>query len=107
MIVVAYVTLSFTELSLLRKLYNATYQYGTFAYSCFLKPHSGDTTGNQQDALESFYNSQASVYDATRNGLLQGRQDMLALVAAQVKHGRENGRIKQKPIWVDIGGGTG
>lgn len=106
-IVVAYLTLSFTELSLLRKTYNAVYHYGTFAYSCFLKPHSGDGTGSQQDALESFYRSQASIYDATRNKLLQGRHEMLALVAAQVKYRRETGQMKQKPIWVDIGGGTG
>ena len=32
---------------------------------------------------------------------------MLALVAAQVKHRRDTGQINQKPIWVDIGGGTG
>ncbi|KAK5169493.1 uncharacterized protein LTR77_005469 [Saxophila tyrrhenica] len=106
-IVLAYVILSFTELSLLRKTYNALWHYGNFAYSCFLKPHSGDKTGNQQDALESFYSSQAGIYDATRARLLQGRQDMLALVAAQIKHRRNTGQIAQKPIWVDIGGGTG
>ena len=106
-IVVAYITLSFTELSLFRKAYNAIHHYGTFVYLCFLKPHSGDTKGNQQDALESFYKSQASIYDATRNRLLQGRQEMLALVAAQVKYRRETGQISQKPIWVDVGGGTG
>lgn len=106
-IVVAYFTLSFTELSFLRKTYNALYHYGTFAYSCFLKPHEGDGTGNQQDALESFYKSQASVYDATRNRLLQGRHEMLALVAAQIKHRQNTGQISEKPIWVDIGGGTG
>ena len=85
-------------------------QSGITAHSltpCFLKPHSGDGTGSQQDALESFYKSQAAVYDATRNKLLQGRQDMLALVAAQVKYRRETGEINQKPIWVDVGGGTG
>lgn len=32
---------------------------------------------------------------------------MLALVAAQVKYRRNNGQINKKPIWVDIGGGTG
>ena len=106
-IIIAYITLSFTELSLLRKTYNAIYHYGTFAYTCFLKPHSGDGTGSQQDALESFYQSQASIYDATRNKLLQGRHEMLALVAAQVKHRRDTNQINQKPIWVDIGGGTG
>lgn len=106
-IVVAYVVLSFTELSLLRKTYHAIQHYGTFVYSCFLKPHSGDRTGKQQDALESFYSSQASVYDSTRTKLLQGREDMLALVAAQMKHRTQSGEINTKPIWVDIGGGTG
>ena len=105
--VAAYFVLSFTELSLLRKTYNALHHYSTFAYSCFLKPHSGDRTKNQQDALESFYNSQATVYDATRDRLLQGRQDMLTLVAAQIKCRREAGQLSQRPIWVDIGGGTG
>ncbi|KAK3712950.1 hypothetical protein LTR37_008835 [Vermiconidia calcicola] len=106
-IVAAYLIFSFTELSLLRKTYNVIHHYGTFAYTCFLKPHSGDRNGKQQDALESFYGSQATIYDATRAKLLQGRQDMLALVAAQVKHRRRTGQVSQKPIWVDIGGGTG
>ncbi|TPX17034.1 uncharacterized protein E0L32_012311 [Thyridium curvatum] len=79
-----------------------------FCYSCFIKPHQGDTKGNQQDALESFYGSQADVYDVTRKTLLKGREDMLALVAAQladkdaVKKGRPHRRV-----WVDVGGGTG
>ena len=106
-ILVAYVTLSFTELSYYRKAYNALYHYGAFAWSCFLKPHTGDGSGSQQDALESFYKSQAGIYDATRARLLQGREDMLALVAAQVKHRRRIGQLSKKPIWVDIGGGTG
>lgn len=106
-ILMAYVTLSFTELSYFKTAWNAIYHYSKFAYSCFLKPHSGDASGSQQDALESFYKSQASIYDATRTRLLQGREDMLALVAAQVKHRCRNGQINHKPIWVDIGGGTG
>ena len=57
-LVIAYVVLSFTELTILSKTYNAFHHYGTFIYSCFLKPHSGDGTGNQQDALESFYSTQ-------------------------------------------------
>ncbi|KAK6540561.1 hypothetical protein TWF694_009352 [Orbilia ellipsospora] len=77
-----------------------------FVYSCFLKPHSGDNR-NQQDALESFYSTQASVYDATRTKLLSGREDMLGLVAAQLKYKRDSRSIKRKPIWVDVGGGTG
>ncbi|EMC92952.1 hypothetical protein BAUCODRAFT_37864 [Baudoinia panamericana UAMH 10762] len=107
LLLIAYFVLSFTDLSVLQKAYNGLYHYTTFAYSCFLKPHTGDGTGRQQDALESFYKSQASIYDATRRRLLQGREDMLALVAAQVKYRREHGQISQKPIWLDIGGGTG
>lgn len=107
LLVLTYFILSFTELSILRKTYNAWKEYGKFAYSCFLKPHTGDGSGSQQDALESFYKAQASIYDVTRTKLLQGRQDMLALVAAQVKYRREQSQVSQKPIWVDIGGGTG
>lgn len=80
-----------------------------FFYASFLKPHNGDGTENgQQDALESFYKAQANVYDATRKRLLRGREDMLALVAAQLvnKKNREH-RHETRRIWVDIGGGTG
>jgi betaine lipid synthase len=106
-ILASYVIFSFTEFSLLRKSYGAWSQYAKFAYNCFLKPHSGDGSGSQQDALESFYKAQASIYDATRTRLLQGREDMLALVAAQAKYRQRAGQIPSKPIWVDIGGGTG
>ncbi|KAI0798754.1 hypothetical protein GGR55DRAFT_684645 [Xylaria sp. FL0064] len=79
-----------------------------FIYSCFLKPHGGDSKGNQQDALESFYKSQASVYDATRKRLLKGREDMLALAAAQLAlKAKAVDSNKARRIWVDIGGGTG
>lgn len=51
---------------------------------------------------------QADVYDATRKRLLRGREDMLALAAAQLKYKADKGVFSgQKPIWVDIGGGTG
>lgn len=73
--------------------------YARFAYGCFLKPHTGDVTGNQQDALESFYKAQANVYDATRARLLHGRKDMLSLAASQLKDADFQGR---KPIWVDV-----
>ncbi|RYP52077.1 hypothetical protein DL769_010727 [Monosporascus sp. CRB-8-3] len=81
-----------------------------FIYSCFLKPHAGDAKRNQQDALESFYKGQAGAYDATRKTLLKGREDMLALVAAQVLFKAQ--RDGQSPdnkrrIWIDVGGGTG
>ncbi|KAK7714425.1 hypothetical protein SLS57_007151 [Botryosphaeria dothidea] len=81
--------------------------YLRFAWGCFVKPHSGDRTGNQQDALESFYKQQASVYDATRAKLLHGRDDMLGLVAAQLQHKASAGLLPRKPIWIDVGGGTG
>jgi len=82
--------------------------YAIFFYNCFLKPFSrssAERSGDQQDALESFYKGQAGVYDVTRGLLLKGREEMLALAAAQLKY-----RIKKegrKVVWVDIGGGTG
>lgn len=75
-----------------------------FFYASFLKPHTGDGTGNgQQDALESFYKAQAGVYDATRKRLLRGREDMLGLVAAQlVQKAAKNRTHDPKRIWVDV-----
>ncbi|KAI0169166.1 hypothetical protein GGR52DRAFT_592975 [Hypoxylon sp. FL1284] len=77
-----------------------------FLYSCFFKPYDGDSNGNQQDALESFYKKQAGVYDATRKTLLKGREDMLALAAAQLVFRAKNDDGKGR-VWVDVGGGTG
>lgn len=49
------------------------------------------------------YTVQAGVYDATRRRLLRGREDMLGLVAAQLKHKVENKEIKpSKAVWVDV-----
>ena len=75
-----------------------------FFYASFLKPHTGDGAGNgQQDALESFYKAQAGVYDATRKRLLRGREDMLALVAAQLVQKAAKDRTRDpKRIWVDV-----
>ncbi|KAK8061477.1 hypothetical protein PG994_007843 [Apiospora phragmitis] len=81
-----------------------------FAYGCFLKPHSSGEKGNQQDALESFYKTQAGAYDVTRGALLKGREDMLALAAAQlVYRAKQDGGAPEhkRRIWVDVGGGTG
>ncbi|KAK7754949.1 hypothetical protein SLS62_003033 [Diatrype stigma] len=81
-----------------------------FVWSCFLKPHKGDAKRNQQDALESFYKGQADAYDATRKTLLKGREDMLALAAAQVLYRVQRGdqpSHSKRRIWIDIGGGTG
>lgn len=72
--------------------------YLRFIYGSFLKPHTGDSNGNQQEALESFYQSQAEAYDITRTTLLRGRDDMIELVAAQLKHKN----FARKPVWVDV-----
>lgn len=106
-LLVAYFTLHFTELEHMQKLWNVTCTAVKFVWNCFLKPHSGDKSGNQQDALESFYKAQADIYDATRSRLLHGREDMLGLVAAQIKYQAKTGQLSNKPIWVDVGGGTG
>ncbi|KAF8473207.1 hypothetical protein BDZ91DRAFT_675824 [Kalaharituber pfeilii] len=86
--------------------------YLLFFYHCFLKPHTkvGDS---QQQAIENFYKGQAAIYDATREKLLQGRVEMLQLVAAQLKYrieeleGKEKSTLSDRLVWVDIGGGTG
>jgi betaine lipid synthase len=80
------------------------YSFLRFFYASFLKPHTGDGTGNgQQDALESFYKAQAGVYDSTRKRLLRGREDMLGLVAAQLVHKAASERTHDpKRIWVDV-----
>lgn len=47
---------------------------------------------------------QADVYDATRRRLLRGREDMLALVAAQLEFkAKDNDCGHVKPTWVDVG----
>lgn len=78
-----------------------------FFYSSFLKPHQGDAKGTQQDALESFYKKQAGAYDATRKVLLRGREDMLALVAAQLNakakaNSATADKSEKRRIWVDV-----
>ena len=46
------------------------------------------------------------MYDATRKRLLRGREDMLGLVAAQMKYREEAKTSKEKPIWVDVSSGV-
>lgn len=92
------------------------FTYLKFFYATFLKPHESDGDG-QQGALESFYKTQvclrmrldeyadekASAYDATRRPLLRGREDMLALVAAQLNFKAEDRQLQPgKAIWVDV-----
>jgi betaine lipid synthase len=93
---------SFVEAPKFLSLPETVLSYAKFFYACFLKPHSGDTTGNQQDALESFYKAQAAAYDATRSRLLHGREEMLGLVAAQLKMKHSEFELKPKPVWIDV-----
>ncbi|MCJ1379851.1 hypothetical protein MMC17_002954 [Xylographa soralifera] len=82
--------------------------FSKFFYASFLKPHTGDSLAGQQGALESFYKAQADIYDVTRKRLLRGREDMLGLVSAQLKYESTGPALMGiKPIWADIGGGTG
>lgn len=103
---------------------NGVFTYVKFVYATFFKPHDNCGDG-QQGALESFYKTQvyasscsvtefplttaqATAYDSTRRHLLRGREDMLGLVAAQLKFKADSKEIQPgKAIWVDIGGGTG
>jgi S-adenosylmethionine-diacylgycerolhomoserine-N-methlytransferase len=49
-----------------------------------------------QDRLDAFYRGQASGYDAFRQRLLQGREDLVSLLP-----------LHEGAVWVDLGGGTG
>lgn len=50
---------------------------------------------------------QARIYNTTRTWFLHGREDMLALVAAQMLHKARTTHNGKKPVWIDVGGGTG
>jgi betaine lipid synthase len=74
-----------------------------FFYACFLKRQEKNSGSGQQAVLESFYQAQADVYDATRRTLLRGREDMLGLVAAQLMQKVAKDRDHdEKRIWVDV-----
>lgn len=70
-----------------------------FAWVCFFKPLNKNSK-NHQSNLEAFYSTQASIYDSTREILLQGRVEALKLCFAHAPKNR-------KLVWIDIGGGTG
>ncbi|KAF8919951.1 hypothetical protein CPB85DRAFT_734180 [Mucidula mucida] len=74
-----------------------------FIWHCFLAPLGAN---DQKTRLDKFYHGQAEVYDATRNGLLRGRNTMLSLSAAHLQELRRS-CSKKRFVWVDIGGGTG
>ncbi|KAG7860306.1 hypothetical protein KL939_001792 [Ogataea angusta] len=76
-----------------------------FCYHCFVKPFTPSSkiarsTGAQQQALESFYQAQAKIYDMTRSTLLQGRETSLKLAASHLSKTSDL-------VWIDVGGGTG
>ncbi|KAJ7188360.1 hypothetical protein C8R46DRAFT_1157429 [Mycena filopes] len=75
--------------------------YLKFIWHCFIRPIG---LGDQKARLDKFYQGQADVYDATRDGLLRGRNTMLSLSAAHLKELRA-ASPHQRLVWVDIGGG--
>ncbi|MEN1680173.1 MAG: class I SAM-dependent methyltransferase [Planctomycetota bacterium] len=60
-------------------------------YHCVLSPIRGET---HQERLDSFYGGQAEHYDATRNKMLHGREDLFA-------------SLPTGGDWLDLGCGTG
>ncbi|KAF9973226.1 hypothetical protein BGZ73_003564 [Actinomortierella ambigua] len=78
-----------------------------FMINNFLKPLRNTSGESLEIRLESYYSGQASIYDTTRNYLLRGRTSMLALMAAQLKEQAKTLPAGKKPIWIDLGGGTG
>jgi betaine lipid synthase len=89
-------------------VYLVTYYAGpyvVFAYNCFFKPigtsSEKGSLGGQQAALESFYKGQAAIYDATRSRLLKGREEMMALAAAQLRLKNEREGFKKR-VWIDV-----
>jgi ubiquinone/menaquinone biosynthesis C-methylase UbiE len=62
-----------------------------------LHPITGRGADAHGDKMSSFYAAQAQGYDAVRENMLVGRQDMMSAF----------GPIKNQHTWLDIGGGTG
>ncbi|KOS14515.1 hypothetical protein Malapachy_1139 [Malassezia pachydermatis] len=91
-------------ITVLAAVYKPFREILVFSYNCFLQPLG--KTANQAERLDRFYENQATVYDATRTGLLRGRRTMLKLCAAEMRRLRER-YPQRKLVWVDIGGGTG
>ncbi|KAF7353837.1 S-adenosyl-L-methionine-dependent methyltransferase [Mycena venus] len=76
-----------------------------FIYHCFIRPIEPGR-GDQKTRLDQFYEGQADIYDATRGGLLRGRNTMISLSASHLRVLRETA-ASQRLVWIDIGGGTG
>lgn len=56
--------------------------------------------------LESKYKNQADSYDEVRPSLLPARDSLLCLAAAQLKERTRQGRLKEKPIWIEVSTGV-
>lgn len=74
--------------------------YAVFIWSTFLKRHKSG--GDQQSVLESLYKDQADSYDESRLAILPARDSLLCLAAAQLKERTRQGRLKEKPIWIEV-----
>lgn len=79
---------------------SSLYSYAIFLWSTFLKRHKSG--GDQQSVLESQYKDQANSYDESRTAILPARDSLLCLAAAQLKERTRQGRLKEKPIWIEV-----
>jgi len=89
----------------LRELPEASRQVWVGSTGCAgeLLQNTGTTPQVTVQRVQEAHLVQATVYDATRRRLLHGREDMLGLVAAQLKHKIESKEIKAgKAVWVDV-----
>lgn len=76
------------------------FSYAIFLWNTFLKSHKGG--GDYQSVLESQYKDQANSYDESRPAILPARDSLLCLAAAQLKERTRQGRLKEKPIWIEV-----
>lgn len=83
---------------------SSLYSYTIFVLNTFLKPHEGGR--NQQALLESLYTDQADTYDDSRAKFLPARENLLCLAAAQLNERVRQGRMKEKPIWIEVSTGN-
>lgn len=83
---------------------SSIHSYVIFLWGTFLKRH--ESGGNQQSVLESQYKDQANTYDEARSRILPARESLLCLAAAQLKERTRQGRLKEKPIWIEVSTGN-
>lgn len=83
---------------------SSLYSYTIFLWNTFLRRHKSG--GDQQAVLESQYKDQADSYDESRSNILPARDSLLCLAAAQLKERTRQGRLKEKPIWIEVSTGT-